>query len=105
VIDPAEYVDVTIAHPWVTVDMPLTTWIRTGPGARPQLEISAATRRSTGAAVPLSAIPLEYHNCWRARELQRRGELRAPWGPPPEPDPAPPEVPAHLRDLISHADC
>jgi len=86
VISPAEYSDilVTVAHPWGDIDAPLTDWIRIGPGPRPYVEIVAARRRSNGQPVPMSEIPLEYHNSPESRRLQRQGLLPCPWGTPPE---------------------
>lgn len=88
-LTPEEYPDivVTVAHPWGDVEVPLETWIRTGPGPRPYVSIIAARRLSTGAAIPLMEIPQEYHNSPEARSLQRQGLLPCPWGPPPDRDP------------------
>ena len=84
-----EYSDivVTVAHPWGDVEMPLPTWIDTGPGSRPFVGITAARRLSTGAEVPLREIPQEYHNSPEGRSLQRQGLLACPWGPPPKNEP------------------
>ena len=81
-----EYPDVlvTVGHPFGDIEVPLEEWIRVGPGPRPLVSIVAARRRSTGAAVPLSEIPQEYHNSPEARSLQRQGLLPCPWGPAPE---------------------
>ncbi|KJE24235.1 hypothetical protein FF36_01310 [Frankia torreyi] len=59
-----EYPDVlvTVAHPWGNVEVPVDAWIQTGPGPRPYVGIAAARRSSTGREVPLTEIPLEYHN-------------------------------------------
>jgi hypothetical protein len=86
---PEEYPDivVTVAHPWADVEVPLETWIRTGPGPRPYVEIIAAKRVSTGVDVPLMEIPQQYHNSREARSLQRQGVLPCPWGPPPAREP------------------
>ena len=88
-LSPGEYPDilVTVAHPWGNVEVPLETWIRTGPGPRPYVGIVAARRSSTGREVPLAAIPLEYHNSPESRSLQRQGVLPCPWGPPPTSEP------------------
>jgi hypothetical protein len=98
-LDPAEYddIEVTITHPWGELTPTLTEWIFTGPGPRPLLRIRKARRRSTGERVPLSEIPLEYHNSPEARALQRRGQLRIVWDPPPADEPDPPEIPPHIR--------
>jgi hypothetical protein len=88
-LSPEEYPDivVTVAHPWGDIEAPLETWIRTGPGPRPYVGITAARRLSTGAGVPLTEIPQEYHNSPQARRLQRQGRLPCPWGPPPKTEP------------------
>ncbi len=88
-LSPEEYPDivVTVAHPWGDVEVPLETWIRTGPGPRPYVGMIAAKRVSTGADVPLTEVPKEYHNSPEARSLQRQGLLPCPWGPPPEREP------------------
>ncbi len=97
-MDPCEYDDVvvTVAHPFGDVTPSLNDWIRVGPGPRPFVRIVAAKRKSTGEPVDLSEIPLEYHNSPESRRLQRLGESRAPWGPPPDHEPparsAPPGV-------------
>jgi hypothetical protein len=104
VISPEDHADVlvTVAHPWADVETTLEEWIRRGPGPRRLVQITAARRRSTGAAVPMSDIPLEYHNSRRARALQRQGLLPCPWGPPPDEPDAPPR-PADIADRLSDA--
>ena len=83
-LDPGEYDDVVvaIAHPFGDIAAPLTEWIAIGPGPRPFVAIVAAWRRHTGEPVPMSEIPLEYHNSPESRRLQRLGRLPTPWGPP-----------------------
>lgn len=106
VLDPSEYDDVLvlIAHPMHEFHAPLRHWIEIGPGQRPFVRIRSAKRASTGEPVALSAIPMQYHNCRRARELQREGLLPMPWGPPPAHEPAVPQPPPHLRHLIRDCD-
>ena len=101
-IDPSEYDDiiVTVAHPWGDGHPTLTEWIATGPGPRPLVQIVAAKRKSTGAPVDMAEIPLEYHNSAESRRRQRLGELPAPWGPPPDDEPPPMEIPEHIRRLV-----
>lgn len=84
-LDRAVYDDVlvTVAHPGGDIEVPLPTWIETGPGPRPLVTIGRARRRD-GSPVPLEEIPLEYRNTAESRRLQRLGLLPAPWGPPPE---------------------
>jgi hypothetical protein len=88
VLEPAEYdsVLVIVAHPFGDVEVALVDWIRIGPGPRPFVRIVSA-RRLSGEVVPLDEIPLEFHNSRRSRELQRRGLLPTPWGPPPTSEP------------------
>jgi hypothetical protein len=90
-ISPDEYPDilVTVAHPFGDVNVPLETWIERGPGPRPFVGIVAAKRKTTGEPVPMAEIPLEYHNSAKSRDLQRKGQLRCPWGPPPDHEPKP----------------
>ncbi|HEY3872555.1 MAG TPA: hypothetical protein VGM10_29635 [Actinocrinis sp.] len=85
-ISPEEYADVlvTVAHPWADAETTLEDWIRRGPGPRRLVRITAARRRSTGAAVPMDEIPLEFHNSPQSRALQRQGLLPCLWGPPPD---------------------
>lgn len=82
---PGDYYDiaVTVAHPWGDIEAPLVEWIATGPGPRPYTGIISAHRISTGEQVPMSEIPQEYHNSPESRDMQRRGLLPSPWGPPP----------------------
>jgi hypothetical protein len=82
-LSPEDYPDivVTVAHPWADVEVPLEEWIRTGPGPRPYVGITAARSLSTGREVPMREIPLQYHNSPEARSLQRQGLLPCPWGP------------------------
>lgn len=84
-LSPDEYHDivVTVAHPWLDIEAPLTSWIDHGPGVRRYIGITAAKRKSTGEDVPLSEIPMEFHNSAESRSLQRQGLLPCPWGPPP----------------------
>jgi hypothetical protein len=84
-----EYSDVlvTLAHPWGNLEVSLDSWILVGRGARRYVGIVAARRSSAGREVPLSEIPLEYHNSSESRRLQRQGLLPCPWGPPPEVEP------------------
>jgi hypothetical protein len=99
VLDPSDYDDilVLVAHPWQNSFVPLPTWIEWGPGPRPFVRIIEAKRASTGEPVPLSEIPLEYHNSRRGRELQRKGLLPMPWGPPPDHEHPPVALPPHLK--------
>jgi hypothetical protein len=86
VLSPTEYAEilVVVAHPWGDIEVPLRTWVEKGPGPRRFVGITAAKRRSTGEDVPLSEVPMEYHNSPESRRLQREGRLPCPWGPPPD---------------------
>jgi hypothetical protein len=57
-LDPEEYDDVlvVVAHPWGDLEVPLTEWLRIGPGPRPLVRITRAWRRN-GEPVDLSEIP------------------------------------------------
>jgi hypothetical protein len=50
VLEPDEYDDVlvVVAHPMGDVEMPLTEWLRIGPGPRPLVRITRA-RRATAS--------------------------------------------------------
>jgi len=95
-----EYDDicVTVAHPWGDVGFPLSEWVAHAP-ARPLVSIVAAKRYSTGDPVDLAEIPLEYHNTWKSRRLQRLGQLPTPWGPPPD-DGQPPQIDADTPPAV-----
>ncbi len=107
-IDPSEYDDVvlTVRHPWGTGRPTLAVWAARGPdAARPLVAIAAAHRRSTGEEVPLSEIPLQFHNTRRSRRLQREGLLPTPWGPPPDDlpmPPLPPDTPPEFREMLEN---
>ena len=79
--DPLDTEDimVTIAHPFGDLEVPLATWILTGPGPRVRVRPVSARRKSTGEALPLSVIPLEYRNDDESRKLIASGELADPW--------------------------
>jgi hypothetical protein len=109
VLDPSEYDDILVwvAHPMHEFHTPLPSWIEIGPGLRPFVRITSAKRASTGEPVALSEIPMQYHNCRRGRELQRKGLLPMPWGPPPVDEPERPELsdlPPHLCHLARDCD-
>jgi hypothetical protein len=70
---------VTVTHPHGTLEVPLTEWMRTGPGGRPMMGPVAARRASTGQRLSLRVIPLAYRNTGLARLLIRAGLLRSPW--------------------------
>lgn len=69
---------VEIDHPHGSIEVPLSEWIRTGPGPRPYLRPTAA-RRVDGAKLGLGAIPLRYRNSWLSRRLIAWGLLEDPW--------------------------
>jgi hypothetical protein len=89
---------VTVAHPWGDVDFALSNWV-VRPPARPLTSIVAARRQSTGDPVDLAEIPLEYHNTWKSRRLQRLGQLPTPWGTPPDDSP-PPVIDANTPESV-----
>src|SRR5262245_44105272 len=69
----------TIAHPQGDCEISLAEWIRTGPGDRKYLQPSSARRKSTGSAISLIQIPLQYRNTRLARLLIGLRLLRDPW--------------------------
>lgn len=70
---------VVIGHPHGDIEVPLATWIATGPGPRSFVRPIAATRRSTGEQLPLTVIPPAYRNDEESRSLIARGLLSDPW--------------------------
>ncbi len=70
---------VTIEHPFGPLDVPLTEWIKRGPGPRRLLRPSAAYDQQTGASLPLSVIPFQYRNTSLSRLLIRLKLLPKPW--------------------------
>jgi hypothetical protein len=60
---------VMIAHPWGDIEVSLREWIARGPGPRPLVRPVSARRRSTGSAVALTEIPLQYRNDAKSRRL------------------------------------
>ncbi|MEU4196489.1 hypothetical protein AB0E69_31600 [Kribbella sp. NPDC026611] len=74
-----EDVIVTIEHPFGTLEVPLTTWIRRGPGPRTLLRPTAASSRLTGEALPLDVIPFRYRNDSASRRAIAAGEIEDPW--------------------------
>ncbi|HWD83534.1 MAG TPA: hypothetical protein VG497_31760 [Kribbella sp.] len=74
-----EDVIVTIDHPWGAIEVSLTEWIRTGPGPRTLLELSAARSRRTGEPLPLEVVPFRYRNNAESRRAIAAGEIEDPW--------------------------
>ena len=68
-----------IAHPFGDLEVSLATWIATGPGPRVGVRPVSARRKSTGKALPLSVIPLQYRNDDESRNRIASGELLDPW--------------------------
>jgi hypothetical protein len=60
-------------------EQPLTAWMATGPGRRSFTAPESARSRSTGEALPLTVIPLEYRNDRRSRALIAAGNIASPW--------------------------
>ena len=69
----------TIEHPFGNLEVSLTDWITTGPGPRPLVRPISVRSRSTGEALPLTAIPLVYRNDQESRRLIAEGVLESPW--------------------------
>ena len=76
---------VVIGHPLGDIEVPLAVWIATGPGPRPLVRPLQARSRSTGRPLPLSVIPLRYHNDKQSRQAIQDGLLDDPW---PQTDPS-----------------
>ncbi|HEX6682758.1 MAG TPA: hypothetical protein VF062_08185 [Candidatus Limnocylindrales bacterium] len=53
---------VVIAHPFGDLEVPLTEWMRIGPGPRPGVRPVSASSRTSGKPLPLSVIPAAYRN-------------------------------------------
>ena len=73
---------ISISHPHGEIEMPLDSWIEEGPGLRPLLKPYKVRRKSTGEALPLSAIPIRYRNTVWSRLLISLGVIRNPWSSP-----------------------
>ena len=74
-----EDVLVTIDHPFGQLEVPLTEWMRRGPGPRPLLQVIRAHSRSTSEELPLEVVPLRYRNSQESRRLIAEGLLTSPW--------------------------
>jgi hypothetical protein len=70
---------VTVDHPHGRVEMPLSEWMKTGPGERLYVRPVAARNCRTGHEVPISAIPLPFRNTALSRSLISLGLLSNPW--------------------------
>ena len=77
-----EDVLLTIPHPFGTLELSLTAWMRHGPGPREFLSPESARSRSTGQSLPLTVVPLAYRNTKVSRALIAAGKIRSPWPPP-----------------------
>ena len=75
----AERILVHVRHPHGDQEIPLSEWMKAGPGERPLVRPSSARDASTGANLPMSVIPLPYRNNALSRFLIRLGFLRNPW--------------------------
>jgi len=75
--DPSDIL-VTVEHPFGTREIPLEQWIRQGPGLRPLVRPVAAKSATTGQSLPLTVIPLRYHNDKQSRALIASGALEPP---------------------------
>ena len=74
-----EDVDVEIDHPHGIVRMPLTEWMKRGPGLRPLLMPARAYVAGNGPELPLRVVPLRYRNNFLSRLLIRLRLLSDPW--------------------------
>jgi hypothetical protein len=76
---PIDDIVVTLDHPHGRLEVPLSEWMKTGPGERPYVRPVAARNRRTGQTVPISTIPLPYRNSGLSRSLIKIGVLSNPW--------------------------
>jgi hypothetical protein len=74
---------VTVRHPHGDVDVPLESWIESGPGERPLVAPVAARHGRTGARLPLSVVALRYRNIRLSRLLIALRLIPDPWSQPP----------------------
>jgi hypothetical protein len=77
-----EDVLVLVLHPFSFEDswVPLTTWMRIGPGPRPLVRPTAAKHARTGALLEIhEAIPLPYRNDDESNRQIAAGSLADPW--------------------------
>lgn len=70
---------VVVGHPYADFDCPPREWMARGPGPRHGTRPVSARSRTTGEALPLTVIPLEYRNDWESRALIAAGKLPSPW--------------------------
>jgi len=70
---------VTVGHPFGDVEVTLREWIATGPGPRPFVAPYKARHAKTGAALPLTVIPLRFRNDEESRRLIAEGVIDSPW--------------------------
>lgn len=82
-LNETQFCDVVVVlhHPHADHDIEITLsdWMEHGPGPRELLRPVAAKRKSTGEALPLSAIPVQYRNNRVSRFLISVGLLANPW--------------------------
>ena len=69
----------TVHHPFGDLEVSLAEWIAKGPGPRRLVRPVAVRSRATGAALPLTVIPLRYRNDEESRRLIAEGVLESPW--------------------------
>jgi hypothetical protein len=77
-LDPEDIL-VAIGHPAGTAEMPLSEWMRTGPGSRPFVRPVRARSRRRGEELPLAVIPIAFRNTHTSRALIAAGQMDAPW--------------------------
>lgn len=75
--DPSEIV-VIIEHPFGSVDVPLQTWMSSGPGLRSKVAVHRA-KHIDGSPLPIEVVPLRYRNNLLSRMLIRLHILQDPW--------------------------
>jgi hypothetical protein len=70
---------VAVGHPAGAAEIPLSEWIRIGPGTRPFVRPVRARCRRSGEELPLAVIPMAFRNDHTSRALIASGQIDAPW--------------------------
>jgi len=71
-------INVTIDHPFGSVNVPLQTWMSSGPGLRSKVAVHRA-KHIDGSPLPIEVVPLRYRNTLLSRMLIRLHVLQDPW--------------------------
>ena len=74
-----EDIIVVVGHPHQDIPVPLSEWIRVGPGPRPLVRPISAYSSSTGKPFPMSVVPIRFRNNVWSRILIKTGLFDDPW--------------------------